>query len=270
MCTRTPTRACIGRVYVCAHVSHACVLRARLQDAGGGLWEGVTGVVAKPWEAATTGGWDGFGGRMFGGLSAGVVGLVTKPATGVINLTSKVVTGVSADLFGGNRFARVRPPRPAYWDSRLRAYCKPEALVYNSCARLAGDERSNYLQLEGFVGAVQVLAREFRANLDALQLRDYDYLVFSRTHVRVLANVEDAAVIDTQESKVLTELALAGSDAAALATVRVQGSAVTFLDASKGERLAVRVAEEDLRALPALLDRVVTASREQISITYLS
>lgn len=243
----------------CSH-THTC---ARLQDAGGGLWEGVTGAVTKPWEAATAGGWDGLGRRMLGGLGAGAVGLVAKPATGVISLTSKVATGVTAGVFGGgNRFARKRPPRPAYWDTRLRAYCMPEALVYNSSAMLAGDERINRLEHEGFVGAVRVLASR-------VTLR-YDFLVFSRTHVRVLMDVEDAATDETQEAKVLTLLELTGSGAAVVDTLQVSGSTLKFVDASKRERLAVSVAAEDVLALSALLDRVALAAREQINITHLS
>jgi hypothetical protein len=256
--------------YTCAHGMCACSHThtcARLQDAGGGLWEGVTGAVTKPWEAATAGGWDGLGRRMLGGLGAGAVGLVAKPATGVISLTSKVATGVTADVFGGgNRFARKRPPRPAYWDTRLRAYCMPEALVYNSSVTadvlLAGDERINRLQHEGFVGAVRILASR-------VTLR-YDFLVFSRTHVRVLMDVEDAATDDTQEAKVLTLLELSGSGTAVVDTLQVSGSTLKFVDASKRERLAVSVAAEDLLALSALLDRVALAAREQIIITYLS
>jgi hypothetical protein len=263
-------------IYRCTHASrhariecvpahiHTRALRSRLQDAGGGLWEGVTGAVIKPWEAATAGGWDGLGRRMLGGLGAGAVGLVAKPATGVISLTSKVAIGVTADLLGGgNDFARKRPPRPAYWDTRLRAYCMLEALVYNSCAstpRLAGDERINRLQHEGFVGAVRVLASR-------VTLR-YDFLVFSRTHVRVLMDVEDAATDDTQEAKELTLLELTGSGA--VDTLQVSGSTLKFLDASKRERMAVSVAAEDVRTLSALLDRVALAARAQINITYLS
>ena len=96
----------------------------------------------------------------------------------------------------------------------------------------------------------------------------YDFLVFSRTHVRVLMDVEDAATDDTQEAKELTLLELTGSGA--VDTLQVSGSTLKFLDASKRERMAVSVAAEDVRTLSALLDRVALAARAQINITYLS
>ncbi len=55
-----------------------------------GFFDGVTGVVKKPWEGAKEEGAVGF----FKGMGKGLVGVVARPASGVVDFASSSFTAV--------------------------------------------------------------------------------------------------------------------------------------------------------------------------------
>ena len=65
---------------------------------GGGLLEGITGIVTKPFEGAQQEGTGGF----FKGIGIGLVGVVAKPVTGVLDFVSSTTEGLQATVVDGS------------------------------------------------------------------------------------------------------------------------------------------------------------------------
>jgi len=87
---------------------------------------GFEGVVMKPIEGAESGGAVGF----FKGVGKGIVGAVTKPVIGVLDLASNVTEGIrnTTTVFDAPKRDRVRVPRLVPSDGVLVPYSRREAL----------------------------------------------------------------------------------------------------------------------------------------------
>lgn len=87
---------------------------------------GVGGLARKPLEGAEAEGALGF----FKGIGKGVVGAVTKPAIGVLDLASNVSEGIrnTTTVFDGSELDRVRLARHVAADGIVRPYSQREAL----------------------------------------------------------------------------------------------------------------------------------------------
>jgi vacuolar protein sorting-associated protein 13A/C len=91
---------------------------------------GVTGVFTTPVKEAKKGGIGGF----FKGIGKGAVGLIAKPATGVMDLVSKTGAGLEATTIGSTvcpeRFYRYREPRAFYGEDKyVKPYDRDDALA---------------------------------------------------------------------------------------------------------------------------------------------
>eukprot|EP01012_Entosiphon_sulcatum_P033873 TRINITY_DN428_c0_g1_i2.p1 TRINITY_DN428_c0_g1~~TRINITY_DN428_c0_g1_i2.p1 ORF type:complete len:2501 (+),score=328.37 TRINITY_DN428_c0_g1_i2:171-7673(+) len=100
---------------------------------GRGLYGGITGVVMRPMEGAREGGALGF----MKGAGKGVVGLVVKPVTGLVDLAAKATQGLrnTTTMFDQSNRLRVRPPRVLH-DNVLLPYNDDEAaaaLLLHTC-----------------------------------------------------------------------------------------------------------------------------------------
>lgn len=214
-----------------------------IQAAGAGLWEGVTGTITKPWEAAMS------GGNIFQGFGLGIAGLVLKPTTGVLNMTNKVTSGFHAGLFGNVRIPRARYPRPTYWDKLLRGYHSAEAVAVNSFARISG---------EGFVGAVQVMGDHA---ILGRHLSTCDYLLVSLTRVRVLRDVDQTADDDALEATIVTDM-----NVKLISTLRLRGAIFDILDANSRVLLTAEVRGPSLEHAASILRRARVALNVTVSV----
>jgi vacuolar protein sorting-associated protein 13A/C len=88
-----------------------------------GFFDGVTGVVTKPFKGAKQEGVGGF----FKGLGKGAVGLVARPTAGVVDFTSGTFDAVKKATSVSDEVRRMRPPRHIPTDSILRPYVLHEA-----------------------------------------------------------------------------------------------------------------------------------------------
>ncbi|XP_022794312.1 vacuolar protein sorting-associated protein 13A-like [Stylophora pistillata] len=88
-----------------------------------GVLGGVTGIVTKPMEGAKSGGTAGF----FKGLGKGVVGVVARPAGGLVDFASSTLEGIKGSASSGSGIGRLRPPRCFYADKVIKPYNRHEA-----------------------------------------------------------------------------------------------------------------------------------------------
>ncbi|XP_066022142.1 intermembrane lipid transfer protein VPS13C isoform X9 [Pocillopora verrucosa] len=89
-----------------------------------GVLGGVTGIVTKPMQGAKAGGAAGF----FKGLGKGVVGVVARPAGGLVDFASSTFEGIKGSAISGSEVKRLRPPRCFYADKVIKPYNLHEAL----------------------------------------------------------------------------------------------------------------------------------------------
>lgn len=102
------------------------------------ITSGIEGVVMRPIEGAEQGGAAG----MFKGMGKGLVGLVTKPVVGVLDLASNVTEGIrnTTTVFDANDIDRVRLPRFIGREGILRPYEQREALGQSWLKQLEGGQ----------------------------------------------------------------------------------------------------------------------------------
>ncbi|XP_052084958.1 intermembrane lipid transfer protein VPS13A-like isoform X11 [Mytilus californianus] len=91
-----------------------------------GVFDGVTGIVRKPIEGAQTEGVGGF----FKGLGKGLVGVVTRPTSGVIDFASSSFEGIKRIADMSVEVRRLRNPRIFSADKIIRPYNRREADGY--------------------------------------------------------------------------------------------------------------------------------------------
>lgn len=72
-----------------------------------GLFDGVTGIVRKPVEGAKSDGVEGF----FKGVGIGVVGVITRPASGVVDFAGTTFESIRRATDVSKEVRRLRPPR---------------------------------------------------------------------------------------------------------------------------------------------------------------
>ncbi|WAR29642.1 VP13A-like protein [Mya arenaria] len=114
---------------------------------GLGVFDGVTGIVRKPIEGAKKEGVEGF----FKGVGKGLVGVVTRPTSGVIDFASSSFEGIKRIAENVGEIHRLRPPRRFYKDAILRPYNKQEA---EGCAVLIETEKGRYYNTDEYVAHV--------------------------------------------------------------------------------------------------------------------
>lgn len=88
-----------------------------------GVVGGVTGVVTKPISGARSEGFQGF----FKGLGKGAVGLVARPATGIVDFASGTFDSVKRATELSDEEKKLRPPRFLHSDGIVRPYSRTEA-----------------------------------------------------------------------------------------------------------------------------------------------
>lgn len=88
-----------------------------------GVFDGVTGVVTKPISGARSEGVQGF----FKGLGKGAVGLVARPATGIVDFASGTFDSVKRATELSDEEKKLRPPRFLHSDGIIRPYSRSEA-----------------------------------------------------------------------------------------------------------------------------------------------
>jgi len=88
-----------------------------------GFFDGVTGVVTQPIKGAKEHGVGGF----FKGIGKGAIGLVARPAAGVVDFASGSFEAVKKTVTANLEIHRMRPPRCIPPDSVLQPYIKHEA-----------------------------------------------------------------------------------------------------------------------------------------------
>jgi vacuolar protein sorting-associated protein 13A/C len=88
-----------------------------------GVVDGVTGIVRKPMEGAKQEGVEGF----FKGMGKGLVGVFTRPASGVVDFASTSFEGIRRATDMSEEVHRLRPPRFLHKDGILRPYIHREA-----------------------------------------------------------------------------------------------------------------------------------------------
>jgi hypothetical protein len=92
---------------------------------GGGVVSGVSGIVTQPIKGAQQGGAEGF----FVGLGRGLMGVVVKPAVGVLDLASRTTEGIknTPEMLADERVEPRRAPRFFAPDRVLRPYSSDRA-----------------------------------------------------------------------------------------------------------------------------------------------
>ncbi|XP_064596162.1 intermembrane lipid transfer protein VPS13C-like isoform X2 [Liolophura sinensis] len=103
-----------------------------------GVFDGVTGIVRKPMEGAKQEGVGGF----FKGMGKGLVGVVTRPTSGVIDFASTSLDGIKRIVDLSDEIRRLRPPRRFHKDLIIRPYIHTEAEGY---AILQETEKGRYV-----------------------------------------------------------------------------------------------------------------------------
>jgi hypothetical protein len=89
---------------------------------GKGIFDGVSGVIAKPLEGAQKGGIGGF----FKGIAQGTVGLAVKPVTGLVDAATSVAEGIASTPSQSEITPRLRTPRMLYGSDRTIKVYDPE------------------------------------------------------------------------------------------------------------------------------------------------
>ncbi|XP_020910552.2 vacuolar protein sorting-associated protein 13A-like [Exaiptasia diaphana] len=99
-----------------------------------GLVFGIGGIVMKPIEGARTEGVEGF----FKGTGKGLLGVLTRPTGGVIDMVSFTFDGIrrSAEQGGEDIACRMRHPRFAAPNEPLKPYSKQEAIGFGTLKSL--------------------------------------------------------------------------------------------------------------------------------------
>ena len=98
-----------------------------------GVFDGITGIVRKPVEGAQKEGVEGF----FKGLGVGLVGVVARPTTGVVDFASTGLDTIRRVTDAAEEVKRLRPPRLILPDGIIRAYTRAEAEANQILSRLA-------------------------------------------------------------------------------------------------------------------------------------
>ncbi|XP_075454841.1 intermembrane lipid transfer protein VPS13A isoform X2 [Ascaphus truei] len=83
-----------------------------------GFVSGITGIVTKPIKGAQKGGVSGF----FKGVGKGLVGAVTRPTGGIIDMASSTFQGIQSATDCSDEVESLRPPRFFYEDGVIRPY----------------------------------------------------------------------------------------------------------------------------------------------------
>ncbi|ESO95114.1 hypothetical protein LOTGIDRAFT_160876 [Lottia gigantea] len=91
-----------------------------------GFVDGAAGIVKKPLEGAQKEGVGGF----FKGVGKGLVGVVTRPTSGVIDFASSSLEGIKRITDMSDEVRRLRPPRRFHNDQIIRPYNHQEAEGY--------------------------------------------------------------------------------------------------------------------------------------------
>lgn len=91
-----------------------------------GVMDGVTGVFTKPISGAKSDGFEGF----FKGIGKGAVGLVARPAAGVIDFASGSLSAVKRATELSEEVSRLRPPRYLNLDGVVRPYSHNDSEGY--------------------------------------------------------------------------------------------------------------------------------------------
>ena len=116
-----------------------------------GLTSGITGLVEKPMEGAKEAGIGGF----FRGVGVGLMGVVTKPIVGVIDLTTSLTEGIKSTADEADEsaeLAQIRLPRAIPWDGILRPYNARDAQGQSLLSNLQIYERFQHQKKEGGEG----------------------------------------------------------------------------------------------------------------------
>ena len=117
-----------------------------LKGLGFGVFQGLTSIVTETYEGVST---EGFSG-LFSGLTWGLIGTVSKPAIGVLDLATAAATAVKESSRSRNRElpGRLRLPRLVQSaDGHLPNYTQAESRGQHLMRRLASSSRSEDLFL---------------------------------------------------------------------------------------------------------------------------
>ena len=103
-----------------------------------GFKSGVTGIVDRPMEGAREGGVGGF----FKGVGVGLVGIVTKPVVGLIDMTTSLTEGIKSSAEDEqNEVTQARFPRIVPFDEKIRLYDEREAFGQSIMANVIGADK---------------------------------------------------------------------------------------------------------------------------------
>jgi len=104
-----------------------------------GFVGGVTGVVMQPVKGAKEG-----AGGFFKGLGKGMVGLITRPAGGIVDFASTALDAVKRTTQSEEVIRRVRYPRHVREDGVVRPFAPHEATGFFLLNRISGGETDKY------------------------------------------------------------------------------------------------------------------------------
>lgn len=116
------------------------------------MYDGVTGVFFKPVSGAKEQGFEGF----FKGLGKGAIGLVARPAAGVVDFASGTFDSVKRAAEGED-ITRLRPPRFLQSDGLVLPYCKLEAAGHKLLMEL---EKGKYSKTDIYVTHLWIIQRK--------------------------------------------------------------------------------------------------------------
>ena len=144
---------------------------------------GVTGVISQPYKGAQEGGVEGF----FKGLGKGIVGVVTKPMIGLVDMATNMSEGLkNTTTVFENTLQRQRLPRYIRKDGILTAYNNREALGLNW---LKGVDNGRYFS-EYYVAHLELRIDDLVAIITELRV----LLI----HVKILKTEWDVSFADLQ------------------------------------------------------------------------
>ena len=89
-----------------------------VRQLGRGFLNGFTGIITSPFQGAQKEGALG----LFKGIGKGVLGIVAKPAAGIVDMTTKMIEGVRNSTTNTDTPTRVRSPRYFYANGLLTCY----------------------------------------------------------------------------------------------------------------------------------------------------
>ncbi len=141
----------------------------------GGITSGVVGIFEKPIECARD---DGVGG-FFKGVGLGLVGAITKPLIGTIDMTSSVTEGIKNSAASGSAYAtgHVRFPRVIPHDGVVKRFSVREAYGQSSLA--------------AFIGASQLVREQYVVHVEIPRERSLLILTSRRL---LLGNIDDGTL----------------------------------------------------------------------------